>query len=74
MVEDVAGEHAAESQTEPQVQADGRAIKHLPEPDERFADGEFGLVDFAEVVCFDGHVLGIEREAEHVRRQFASTA
>ena len=37
--EDVAAQHAAEAEAKPVIEAERRAVEHLPEPDERLADG-----------------------------------
>ena len=66
VAEDVAAEHAAEAEAEPVVEADGRAVEHLPEPDEGFADGVFFGVDVAVVLGFEGDVAGVEALHEGV--------
>src|SRR6185369_10095621 len=70
VVEDVPGEHAAEAEAQPDIQAYGRAVKHFPEPDQGLANGKFGGVNIGEVLGIEGDVFGIEREAEDVSRQF----
>ncbi len=37
--EDMTTQHAAKAEAKPVVEAKRRAIEHLPEPDERFANG-----------------------------------
>src|ERR1700679_4016984 len=60
MAEEVAAKHAAETEAEPVIEADGRAVEHLPEPDERLVDGVFFVVDVAVVLGLEGDVAGIE--------------
>src|SRR3984885_594290 len=64
MAEDVTTEHAAEA--EPVVEADGGAVEHLPEPDERFADGVLLGVDVAVVFGLESDVAGVEALGESV--------
>ena len=70
VAEDVAAEHAAEAEAEPVVEADGRAVEHLPEPDEGLADGIFFGVDVAVVLGFEGGVAGVEALDEGVHGEF----
>ncbi len=67
--EDVPAEHAAEAQSQPVIQADGRAVEHLPEPEQRFALGKLFAVGVGEMLGLQGHVFRIEREADDVAGQ-----
>ena len=71
MVEDVPPQHAAEAQSEPEVQPDRRAVEHLPEPEQRLANGELCFVDAAEVLRLERDVLWVEGQTQDVARQFA---
>ena len=51
------------------VDPDGRAVEHLPEPQQRLALGkEFGI-GIGKVLGLQRHVLRVQREREHVSRQ-----
>ena len=72
VLKDVAAQHAAKTQAEPVIEADGRAVEHLPEPEQRFAGSEFFAIDFGEVPGLQSDVLGIERETDDVSGQLRS--
>ena len=69
VVKDMAAQHATETQTQPVVEADGRAVKHLPEPEEGLAPCKALAVDLGEVAGFEGNVFRIERKTENVAWQ-----
>ena len=64
-------EHATKADTEPVIEADGRAIEHDPEPEQWFRARETVAVDVGVVLGFEGDVAGVERELEDIEGQFA---
>jgi hypothetical protein len=69
--EDVAAKHAAEAEAEPVVQAEGGAVEHLPEPDERLADGVLLGVYVTVVLRFERDVAGVEALGQGVHGELA---
>jgi hypothetical protein len=53
------------------VQAEGRTVKHQPEPDERLADVVFFDVNIAVVFGLERDVTGIEALGLHIGGEFA---
>jgi hypothetical protein len=66
VTEDVAAEHAAKAEAEPVVEAEGRAVEHLPEPDEGLANGVLFGVDVAVVLGLECSVARVEAFGESV--------
>ena len=64
MLKDVPAQHAAETQSQPVVQPDGRAVEHLPEPEQRFALGVALPVHVGVVLRLQRHVCRIERKRQ----------
>jgi hypothetical protein len=71
VIEDVAGEHTAEAQAKPHIQAGGGSIEHFPEPDQGLANCKLDGIDIGEVLGVEGDIFGIEGEAEDVPGKFA---
>ena len=67
----MAAKHAAEAEAEPVIEAERRTVEHLPEPDERLADGIALGIDVAVVLGFEGGVAGIEGFEQSVGGEFA---
>src|ERR1700722_3460559 len=72
MLEDVAAQHAAKTQSQPVIEAERRAVEHLPEPEQGFAAREAFAVDFSVVLSFEGHVQRVEREIDYVAGQLGA--
>ncbi len=71
VAEDVPAKHAAEAEAEPVVEADGGAVEHLPEVDQRLAEGVLLGVDVAVVLGLEGDVAGVEGIEEDVSGELA---
>src|ERR1700722_20074159 len=72
MLKDVTAQHAAKTQSQPVIEAERRAIEHLPEPEQGLAAQEAFAVDFSVVLSFEGHVQRVEREIDYVAGQLGA--
>ena len=71
VLEDVAAEHAAEAESEPVVEAEWRAVEHLPEPDERLAEGVPLDVDVTVVLGLERGVARVEGLKQNIGGELA---
>src|SRR5581483_3711963 len=58
MLQHMAREHGTKTKTKPVIQADGRAVEHRPEPNERLA---LGILDGVDIAVIFGLKRGIAR-------------
>ena len=65
----IAAQHGAEAQAQPVVGSDGRAVEHLPEPEQRLAHGEPLRVHVGKVLGLGRYVFRVQREADDVAGQ-----
>ncbi len=71
VLEDVLAQHGTKTKAEPVVQADRRAVKHLPEIDKRLDGGVLFHVDVAVILALKRGVFGVKRQLQHVVGQLA---
>jgi hypothetical protein len=64
-VEDVLAQHGPHAKTQPMVQAQRRAVEHLPKENKRLAFVVTGYIDIAVVFRFKRDISRIERQLQN---------